>query len=68
MGKNNVDGVYSADPKVDANAIKYEHLTHIQMLQEGLQVMDSTASSFCMDNNIPLNVFLLWKKVILSVL
>ena len=57
MGKNNVDGVYSADPKVDKNAVKYEHLTHIQMLQEGLQVMDSTASSFCMDNNIPLNVF-----------
>ena len=49
MGKNNVDGVYSA--------VKYDHLTHIQMLQEGLQVMDSTASSFCMDNNIPLNVF-----------
>ena len=41
----------------DENAVKYEHLTHIQMLQEGLQVMDSTASSFCMDNNIPLNVF-----------
>ena len=57
MGKNNVDGVYSRDPKVDKNAVKYEHLTHIQMLQEGLQVMDSTASSFCMDNNIPLNVF-----------
>ena len=37
------------------------------MLQEGLQVMDSTASSFCMDNNIPLNVFLLWKKAILNV-
>ena len=55
MGKNNVDGV--RDPKVDKNAVKYEHLTHIQMLQEGLQVMDSTASSFCMDNNIPLNVF-----------
>ena len=45
------------DPKVDKNAVKYEHehLTHIQMLQEGLP-MDSTASSFCMDN-IPLNVF-----------
>ena len=57
MGKNNVDGVYSADPKVDKNAKKYEHLTHIQMLQEGLQIMDSTAASFCMDNNIPLNVF-----------
>lgn len=57
MGKNNVDGVYSADPKVDKNAEKYEHLTYIQMLQDGLQIMDSTAASFCMDNNIPLNVF-----------
>ena len=57
MGKNNVDGVYSADPKVDQNAIKYEHLTHIQMLQEGLQVMDSTAISMCMDNDIDLVVF-----------
>ena len=57
MGKNNVDGVYSADPKVDPNAKKYERLTYIQLLQEGLQVMDSTASSFCMDNNIPLKVF-----------
>ena len=57
MGKNNVDGVYSADPKVDPNAVKYEKLTYIQMLQEGLQVMDSTASSFCMDNDIPLVVF-----------
>ncbi|RIL78343.1 uridine monophosphate kinase, partial [Staphylococcus equorum] len=57
MGKNNVDGVYSADPKVDPNAKKYDRLTYLQLLQEGLQVMDSTASSFCMDNNIPLNVF-----------
>lgn len=57
MGKNNVDGVYSADPKKDPNAEKYERLTYIQMLQEGLQVMDSTASSFCMDNDIPLVVF-----------
>ncbi|TDM11892.1 UMP kinase [Macrococcus lamae] len=57
MGKNNVDGVYSADPKLDPTAKKYESLTYIQMLQEGLQVMDSTASSFCMDNDIPLVVF-----------
>ncbi|RXK18985.1 UMP kinase [Macrococcus sp. DPC7161] len=57
MGKNNVDGVYSADPKLDPTAKKYETLTYIQMLQEGLQVMDSTASSFCMDNDIPLVVF-----------
>lgn len=57
MGKNNVDGVYSADPKLNPNAKKYEQLTYIEMLQEGLQVMDSTASSFCMDNDIPLVVF-----------
>ncbi|WP_141708396.1 amino acid kinase family protein, partial [Staphylococcus aureus] len=57
MGKKNVDGVYSPDPKVNKDALKYEHLTHIQTLQEGLQVMDSTASSFCMDNKIPLTVF-----------
>ena len=56
MGKIMLIGIFSR-PKVDKNAVKYEHLTHIQMLQEGLQVMDSTASSFCMDNNIPLNVF-----------
>ena len=57
MGKNNVDGVYSADPKHDSSAVKYENLTYIEMLQENLQVMDATASSFCMDNDIPLVVF-----------
>ena len=57
MGKNNVDGVYSADPKLDPSAVKYDKLTYIEMLQENLQVMDATASSFCMDNDIPLVVF-----------
>ncbi|WP_031548600.1 UMP kinase [Salinicoccus luteus] len=57
MGKNNVDGVYSADPKLDDNAHKYDTLTYMEMLQENLQVMDATASSFCMDNDIPLVVF-----------
>ncbi|WP_026858399.1 MULTISPECIES: UMP kinase [Jeotgalicoccus] len=57
MGKNNVDGVYSADPKLDSSAVKYDKLTYIEMLQENLQVMDATASSFCMDNDIPLVVF-----------
>ncbi len=53
MGKNNVDGVYCAVLKIKQKySENTEHLTHIQMLQEGLQVMDSTASSFCMDNNI----------------
>jgi uridylate kinase len=57
MGKNNVDGVYSADPKLDDSAFKYEKLTYMEMLQDNLQVMDATASSFCMDNDIPLVVF-----------
>jgi len=57
MGKNNVDGVYSADPKLDSGAFKYDNLTYMEMLQENLQVMDATASSFCMDNDIPLVVF-----------
>lgn len=57
MAKNNVDGVYSADPRVDKNAKKYEELSYLDVLKEGLAVMDSTASSLCMDNNIPLIVF-----------
>lgn len=57
MAKNKVDGVYSADPAVDENAKKYERLSYLDLLKEGLGVMDSTASSLCMDNNIPLIVF-----------
>ena len=57
MGKNNVDGVYSADPKTNSDAIKYEKLTFLEVIQQGLQVMDSTASTLCMDNDIPLIVF-----------
>lgn len=57
MAKNKVDGVYSEDPKVNPNAVKYEELTYMEMLNRGLGVMDSTASSLCMDNNIPLIVF-----------
>ncbi|MBN6887194.1 uridylate kinase [Cytobacillus horneckiae] len=57
MAKNNVDGVYSADPRIDKNAVKYDELSYLDVIKEGLQVMDSTASSLCMDNNIPLIVF-----------
>ena len=57
MGKNNVDGVYSADPKIDPTAVKYDTLTYLDVIQQGLQVMDSTASTLCMDNDIPLVVF-----------
>jgi uridylate kinase len=57
MAKNNVDGVYSADPRLDATATKYDDLSFLDVLKEGLAVMDSTASSLCMDNDIPLIVF-----------
>ncbi|MFC4387429.1 UMP kinase [Gracilibacillus marinus] len=57
MAKNNVDGVYTADPKLDKNATKYDQLSYLEILNEGLGVMDATASSLCMDNNIPLLVF-----------
>lgn len=57
MGKNGVDGVYSSDPNVNKNAVKFNTLTHLDILQKGLHVMDSTASSLSMDNNIPLVVF-----------
>ncbi|MBP3038380.1 UMP kinase [Bacillaceae bacterium Marseille-Q3522] len=57
MAKNNVDGVYSADPRIDKNAKKYAELSYLDVLKDGLAVMDSTASSLCMDNDIPLIVF-----------
>lgn len=57
MAKNGVDGVYNADPKLDSNAVKYDTLSYMQVLQEQLKVMDSTATSMCMDNNIDLIVF-----------
>lgn len=62
MAKNNVDGVYSADPNVDKTAIKYEELTYLDVINKSLNVMDITASSLSMDNEIPLVVFKLNEK------
>lgn len=53
----NVDGVYDSDPNLNPNAVKYDELTYLEVISKGLKVMDSTASSLCMDNNIPLLVF-----------
>lgn len=53
----NVDAVYDKDPKVHADAKKFEELSYIEVLQKELKVMDSTATSLCMDNNIPIKVF-----------
>ena len=53
----NVDGVYDSDPKTNPDAKKYDTLSHLDVLQQGLHVMDSTAASLCMDNNIEILVF-----------
>ena len=52
-----VDGVYSADPNKDRSATKYETLSYLEVLRKGLQVMDATAISLCMDNSLPIIVF-----------
>jgi len=52
-----VDAVYSDDPETNPNATKYDTLTHQEVLEKGLGVMDSTAASLCKDNNIPVHVF-----------
>jgi uridylate kinase len=57
VAKNGVDGVYSADPKKDPKAKKLEELTYQEALVKKLKVVDSTAFSLCMDNNIPMVVF-----------
>ncbi|MGT2712732.1 UMP kinase [Streptococcus oriscaviae] len=57
MAKNGVDGVYNADPKKDANAIKFNELTHREVINRGLKIMDATASTLSMDNDIDLVVF-----------
>ena len=57
MSKNNVDGVYSADPKLDPSARKYDRLTYLDALNQRLGVMDSTALSLCLENKVPIIVF-----------
>ena len=57
-----IDGVYSADPKIDPNAVKYDEITYLDILNKDLKVMDSTAISLCKDNNIPLIVFAMNEK------
>ncbi len=57
MKATKVDGVYSADPMKDKTATKFDQLTYIDVLQKDLRVMDATAISLCMDNNLPIIVF-----------
>jgi uridylate kinase len=57
MKATQVDGIYSADPKLDANAQRLARMTYIEVLNRGLQVMDAAAISLCMDNKLPIIVF-----------
>lgn len=57
MAKNGVDGVYDADPRMNPNAVRFEHLAHIDAIQRRLKVMDITALSMCMENQLPIIVF-----------
>ena len=57
MAKNNVDGVYNSDPLVNNDAVKFSSITHYDALSKKLNVLDSTALSLCMDNNLPIIVF-----------
>lgn len=57
----NVDGIYTADPRIDSNAIKLKTMKYIDVLQKGLKIMDATSISLCMDNRLPIIVFNLRK-------
>ena len=57
MAKNGVEGVYTADPALDPDAVLIDRITHLDALQRRLRVMDSTALTLCMENSMPLHVF-----------
>ena len=57
MAKNGVEGVHDGDPRVDPDAKLIPELTHLQAIEQGLKVMDTTALSLCMDNHLPIHVF-----------
>ena len=52
-----VDGIYSDDPRTNPDAVKLDHVSYMRVLNEGLKVMDSTAITLCMDNELPIVVF-----------
>ena len=65
MGKNAVEGVYDGDPRTDPDAQFLPELTHLEAIERGLKVMDTTALSLCMDNDLPIHVFALERGNIL---
>ena len=57
VAKNGVDGVYTADPRTNPDAVRLEEISYQEALVQGLKVVDSTAFSLCMDNGMPMRVF-----------
>lgn len=57
MAKNGVDGIYDSDPKTNPTAVKLKHVTHLEAIQRQLKVMDATALTLCMENDMPIVVF-----------
>jgi uridylate kinase len=62
-----VDGVYDSDPLINPKAVKFDHLTYMETINRRLEVMDSTAISLCMDNNLPILVLNLWQPEALRI-
>ena len=52
-----VDGVYTADPRTNPDALRYDRITYIDVINQGLKIMDSTAITFCRDNKLPIVIF-----------
>ncbi|MDU5805879.1 MAG: UMP kinase [Peptoniphilus harei] len=57
LAKKGVDGIYDSDPNINSDAKKFDNLTYREILNKNLKIMDGTATTLCMDNNIPLQVF-----------
>ena len=57
LAKKGVDGIYDSDPNINSDAKKFDNLTYREILNKNLEIMDATATTLCMDNNIPLQVF-----------
>jgi uridylate kinase len=68
MAKHGTEGVYGDDPRLDPDAEFLPELTHLEAIERGIRVMDTTALSLCMDNNLPIHVFGLAKGNIRRVL
>ncbi|GIS68293.1 MAG: hypothetical protein CM1200mP7_2420 [Chloroflexota bacterium] len=64
MAKHKADGIYEQDPNVIKNAKKYDSITHREVLEKRLDVMDTTALSLCMDNKIPIMYSIYLKKIV----